>query len=98
MELRRASVRALAFALLIVGKLSTSGRESILSIVVATVLLSVFAHGLTAQPGARWYASRVDQTCREEHAPVSEMPLRISADHAREPASATTGRSSSRGC
>jgi hypothetical protein len=43
---------------------------------IATVLLSIFAHGLSAQPGIRLYAhqiARLDADAPEYEA-VSEMP------------------------
>lgn len=37
----------------------TRGEHTIQNAVLATVLLSIFAHGLTTQPGIRWYAARL---------------------------------------
>ncbi len=56
-----------------------SSREEILAIVVAVVLSSVFAHGLTASPAARWYAGRLGKPDpgMTEHDTVAEMPLRL---------------------
>jgi NhaP-type Na+/H+ or K+/H+ antiporter len=58
------------------------GTELIYSVVMVTVLFSIFAHGVTAAPGAKWYGRRMaDETIVEadaaEHAEVPEMPLRI---------------------
>ena len=55
------------------------GPRQILAIVVAVVLSSVFAHGITASPAARWYSARVGEPCPEmrEHDTVEEMPLRL---------------------
>jgi NhaP-type Na+/H+ or K+/H+ antiporter len=36
-----------------------AGEHTIRLAVVATVLASIFAHGVTALPGTRWYARRV---------------------------------------
>lgn len=55
--------------------------DAILKIVVATVLLSVFAHGATAWPGSKVYG-RICETRRneapEEWTRVPELPTRIS--------------------
>ena len=57
-----------------------AGASVILDVVVATVLLSVFAHGITAAPWANLYARRMDAMKDDpqmpEHIPVSEMPTR----------------------
>jgi len=59
-----------------------AGREDIFAIVVATVLLSVFAHGFSAVPGASWYAEHserrmaVDPQCAEGRM-VEEIPVRL---------------------
>ncbi len=72
---------SILFALLVVEESSLPGREVILVIVVVTVLLSVFGHGLTAYPGAKWYGRRVEKSGRKpgtgENLPVSEMPVRL---------------------
>jgi NhaP-type Na+/H+ or K+/H+ antiporter len=41
-------------------ELQLPGESTIRLTVIATVLLSIFAHGLSAQPGIRWYARSVD--------------------------------------
>ncbi|RPJ49724.1 MAG: sodium:proton antiporter [Methanobacteriota archaeon] len=38
---------------------SIAGMQTISMVVIATVLISVFAHGITANPAIRWYARRV---------------------------------------
>lgn len=43
------------FGLLALEQATISGREEIFTIVIATVLMSIFAHGPTAVQGARWY-------------------------------------------
>jgi NhaP-type Na+/H+ or K+/H+ antiporter len=72
-------IASILFALLVVDESMLSSREEILAIVVAVVLLSVFAHGLTASPAARWYADRLGQPepGMTEHDTVAEMPLRL---------------------
>ena len=44
------------FVLLILEELDMGGREIIYTAVMTTVMLSVVLHGITAGPGARWYA------------------------------------------
>ncbi len=72
---------SILFALLVVEDSSLPGREMILVTVVVTVLFSIFAHGLTAYPGAKWYSRRVQRFGQKpgagETLPVSEMPVRL---------------------
>ena len=80
-------VASILFGLLVLGRANISGREEIFTIVIATVLLSVFAHGLSAWPGANWYAARAEEMKGEpgmpgmpeieELVPVTEMPVRV---------------------
>ncbi len=56
--------------------------EMIYTVVMVTVLFSIFAHGMTAAPVANRYAQRMaDEEVvapdAEEHADVPEMPLRV---------------------
>lgn len=71
---------SIVFAVLILGS-PVGPRAETFMIVVATVLMSVFAHGLTAGPGARWYGARSDPANHRADAPelvpVTELPLRI---------------------
>jgi NhaP-type Na+/H+ or K+/H+ antiporter len=50
--------------------------ETIVTVVVVTVLLSVFAHGMTAVPAAGRYAARIEREGAMEREPVGEMPTR----------------------
>ena len=72
---------SIVFGLLTLERANIAGREEIFAIVIATVLLSVFAHGVTALPGTNWYAGRAEEMQAEpdmaEFVPVSEMPVRI---------------------
>jgi NhaP-type Na+/H+ or K+/H+ antiporter len=54
-------------------------RDVILSVIMTTVLLSIFAHGLTAFPGTNWYAKHAEQadSSSAENEQVEEMPVRI---------------------
>ena len=67
---------ALAVLMTVPGAVS----QGVALVVGATVLLSIFAHGLTARPAARAYAARTTSTPDEampELQSVSEMPVRI---------------------
>jgi NhaP-type Na+/H+ or K+/H+ antiporter len=53
------------------------GTSTIRIAVMATVLLSIFAHGLTAQPGINLYATRIadlDETSPERQAVGDDSP------------------------
>jgi NhaP-type Na+/H+ or K+/H+ antiporter len=74
-------IASILYGLLLLEKVNISGREEIFSITITTVLMSVFMHGLSALPGANWYASRAEKMKEEpdmpELAPVTEMPVRL---------------------
>lgn len=58
------------------------GREFIFSTMVVTVLIGVFAHGLTAFPGANWYANSISskeniQDQMPEMLLTEDMPVRL---------------------
>ncbi len=79
---------SILFGLLIVERSAIMSIDLVFAIVVFTVLVSILAHGLTATPGAAWYARHAD-TMRDEPdipelQPTSKMPLRfgsISSNH-----------------
>jgi NhaP-type Na+/H+ or K+/H+ antiporter len=50
------------------------GESLIYNVVMLTVLISIFAHGMTAAPGAKWYAKRVEGTVSPAEAEVKEVP------------------------
>ncbi len=60
------------FALLVVGQIDHAYAGPVLNIAVNALWISALLHGLTAMPGARWYASRVSAmgAC-EEALPVA---------------------------
>jgi NhaP-type Na+/H+ or K+/H+ antiporter len=64
---------SILFALLILDRTSIAERELLVSIVVATVLVSVLAHGISAAPAAGIYGRSMDRFERRhemaEHAP-----------------------------
>jgi len=72
-------IASILYVLLLLDESSIAGKDVILSVVMTTVLLSVFAHGLTAFPGTNWYATYTDQTdsSAAEHEQVAEMPVRF---------------------
>ncbi|MGB3714098.1 MAG: cation:proton antiporter [Candidatus Promineifilaceae bacterium] len=50
-------------------------RESLIyGVVMLTVLISIFAHGLSAGPGAKWYAKRVEGVVESEGTEMQEVP------------------------
>jgi NhaP-type Na+/H+ or K+/H+ antiporter len=58
------------------------GVDLIYDVAMITVLFSIYAHGVTAAPGARWYGRRmaqIDEAHRDvkEMSEVPEMPLRV---------------------
>ncbi len=79
--------RGLASILYIFTVLDTEGIpgvDLIYDVAMVTVLVSIYAHGVTAAPGAKWYGRRmaeIDEEHREvkEMDEVSEMPLRGTA-------------------
>ncbi len=71
---------SIVFGLLVLETMDVPHREEIFLVVVWTVLLSVVAHGLTAQPGANWYGTRAELMAEEPKMPemmeVEELPMR----------------------
>lgn len=51
-------VASILFALLVLDSVNVIGRNEIFAITSATVLLSVYLHGITAVPLAKWYGAR----------------------------------------
>ncbi len=49
---------SILYVMLVLEGVALPGRDLIFSIVILTVVLSVFVHGITAYPGANWYAAR----------------------------------------
>jgi sodium/hydrogen antiporter len=74
---------SIVFVLLLVERTELAERSLMLSVVTWTVALSVFAHGLTALPGADryadWYiAHSPDHPSMPESAPVADQRTRVS--------------------
>ncbi len=57
---------SIVFGLLVLEEMDVAGRQEIFLIVTWTILLSVIAHGLTAQPFASWYGTRPTQWLRNQ--------------------------------
>jgi NhaP-type Na+/H+ or K+/H+ antiporter len=60
------------------------GVDLICDVAMITVLFSIYAHGVTAAPGAKWYGRRmaeIDEERRDvrEMSEVPELPLRVEA-------------------
>ncbi len=74
-------IATILFALVMLEEANLVGEELMLSVAMTTVLLSVFAHGVTAYPLAMWYSQRVhamkEKAEAPEHRAVSELPVRI---------------------
>jgi len=72
---------SIVFAVIVVEQQAVPHAEEIFAITVGTVILSVFAHGLTALPGAHWYARHAagltGAAMRPELQTVAELPVRI---------------------
>ena len=70
------------YGLLIFEKESLTNSELMFNTMVITVLISVFAHGLTAFPGAELYAKSINKKKQyndqmPEIMPVKELPVRL---------------------
>jgi NhaP-type Na+/H+ or K+/H+ antiporter len=75
---------SIVFVLILAEQSDLAGRSLLLDVVTWTVALSVYAHGLTAWPGANryadWYAAHArDHPAMPESAPVTEPHLRVPA-------------------
>ena len=75
-------IASIVYGLLIVEKDNLPNSELMFTTMVVTVFVSVFAHGLTASPGANWYAKRINQKEEvnpqmPEMMPVKELPVRL---------------------
>lgn len=74
-------IASIVYGLAIVEKDNLPGSDLIFHTMVIAVFISVVAHGLTAYPGANWYAkhisSRDDSDSMSEMTPVPELPVRL---------------------
>ncbi len=80
---------SIVFALLVIQDTRVPLRHEIFIVVMSTVLMSVFAHGLTSVPAAKWYGSHTQATESAvplaEHKQINELPFCcwMSAENAR---------------
>lgn len=82
-------IASILYALLLLEASDIPQRDVLLSIIATTVLLSIFLHGVSAIPCVNWYANAIAvadcETSRNEianeHAPVTEMPVRNVSSH-----------------
>ncbi len=76
---------SIVFGLLLLEETQLAERSQLLVIVTLTVALSVYAHGLTAWPGATryadWYDATADRASLPESAPVPERRTRAQIVH-----------------
>ena len=72
---------SIVFAVVVIEQQAVPHADEIFAITIGTVILSVFAHGLTALPGANWYARHTAGLSAAEAPPelqaVAELPVRI---------------------
>lgn len=52
---------SILYVLLMLERVNVPGRDVMFTVVILAVVLSVFAHGLTAVPGSNWYARHADR-------------------------------------
>ena len=52
-------IASILYTLILIGELGFEGQERIISVIVLTVLLSIFAHGISAIPLSSWYARSI---------------------------------------
>jgi len=75
-------IASILFALLLVEESNITHGNEIFSVVMITVLFSVFAHGITSVPGSNLYAGIIERLKHPkkempEHLEVKEMPTKI---------------------
>ena len=72
-------IASIVYGLLILEEKGLAGGGVLFDVMAVTVLVSVFAHGLSAYPGASWYGRKIGD-CGEgmvEMRPVAELPVRL---------------------
>ena len=70
---------SILFVLVVLGDVVLGHPSLVYTVVITTVLLSIFLHGVTAVPGASWYGRMVEadaDNCEHELQPVTEHRLR----------------------
>ena len=79
---RPQGLASIRYVFLVPERVQVTAWEEIFVTVVVTVLISVFAHGLTAWPATNWYANHAGKMVQErpdcaEQVPVEEMRVRL---------------------
>ena len=73
---------SILYIFLVLEESGLQGGDEIFTVVMCTVLLSIFAHGMSAWPASNWYARHaerrreIEPDCAEAK-PVEEMPVRV---------------------
>jgi len=68
---------SILFGLLLLDELKSEAAETILVTAILTIVISIFAHGITAAPFARWYGRMAERQGEcPENRNVSEVPTR----------------------
>lgn len=70
-------IASLLFALLVLEEGTIAGRENIFTIVIIVVLMSIFAHGLSALPGVKWYHKFMTVMTDESKEPMEPMEAEL---------------------
>ncbi|MEM8505941.1 MAG: cation:proton antiporter [Cyanobacteria bacterium P01_D01_bin.1] len=74
-------IASVVYGLTIIDEDDLAGGDLIFNTMAVTVLLSIFAHGVTAFPGANWYGNNMskqaDRKPMREMKPVAELPVRL---------------------
>ena len=74
-------IASIVYGLLILNENNLLGSDTIFNTMAVAVFLSVFAHGLTAFPGANWYGRKMsahaESSPMAEMEPVPEMAVRL---------------------
>lgn len=75
-------IASIIYGLVIVEEDNLPSSDLIFTTMAITVLISIFAHGLSAVPGANWYAKGMDdkqdtQESMPENKPIPEMAVRL---------------------
>jgi len=71
-------IASIVFAFLVLEKVPTASGQFIFDVAVATILLSIFIHGLTSMLGANWYSRVINRVKGRivEQKMVKEIPLK----------------------
>ncbi len=73
-------IASILYVLLLLENSSLPHQTTLVATAIATVGLSIFAHGLTAYPASQWYGQRLHverQPTAREHEPARDLPVRL---------------------